>query len=107
MKKVTLPELDAMSMKPSHTPTFQMPLIIARDKAGQKVWINDANGESVARTEEETNAAYIVKCVNAHEGLVKACKAVLRQANTYCTDQETGETPYELVKQALAQAEGK
>lgn len=119
MKKVTLPELDAMSMKPSHTPTLVpalMPWKVRVVKYGEAYtsvletadgkYIGEICGVENSQTIQAiTLAQLIVKCVNAHQPLIRALLEA--QASLIGVSFHSQKKVNEIIEQALAQAEGK
>lgn len=105
----------------SHTPT---PWFISEntldDVSTQKtIWIDDMSGNAVfalpkmgGRTYESQmiDAAYIVKCVNAHEALLAVAKYAVAHANGETGEHESGQDTelalFEMAKQAIAKTEG-
>jgi hypothetical protein len=49
------------------------------------VW-SGAEGESIGYPEAEANAAFIVRCVNAHDDLVKALRTIVDGASADVSD---------------------
>lgn len=111
--------LSLCDCKPQHTPTpwhvtTSIKEFVPKSQGGGLKVKLMANSESRIGTLNSenpelarANAAYIVKAVNAHEALLKACKAgasmLLR--NTLQDAEDTA--VYNQMKQAIAQAEGK
>lgn len=105
--------------KEAHTPTpwFIDALRESRGVA-PKFTVCTLSGEehTIAPTIDATDAAYIVKCVNAHEELVAALRALSEGINTavdidddHCTRAEMRKHLFalqEIAEQALAKAEG-
>lgn len=72
---------------------------------------HDHSGNPIAEVAKFEDAAYIVKCVNAHEGLVEALNAFRHVIGFTHTDTDADQNAVvlalELAEKALAQAEGK
>jgi hypothetical protein len=80
--------------KPQHTPT---PWTIDADRFPDAVQIRSSKGLLIADDCLLENAAYIVKCVNAHEELISVLKLLINE----------DVNPMEFIKHiALAKAEG-
>lgn len=111
-------------VKPSHTPTLVLPLQVIDNGAGVWYLCDSSNGVGAGREiahltnhadgihnadlkiEDEINAALIVQCVNAHEKLITALRAI---SEAYASNGNTRrqKEAFVLVRQALSQAEGK
>jgi len=91
-----------MKTKQDHMPT---PFMLANNKQ----WIVDQGGMTIAKMEAydgfEKDAAYIVLAVNAHEGLVYACKLALADHSRWETPED--HVVQDVLKVAIAKAEGK
>jgi len=94
--------------KDSHTPTpwFTMPLnpFIFSGEEGEELAVCDVGNMKLPLETKHANAVYIVKCVNAHEGL----KQKLYEAyHTILNGEKPEKWWFTEVEKALAQAEGK
>lgn len=103
-QKVTLPELDAMSMKPSHTPT-PWEAYEGQDYNHLYGGEMDHSGNPIAEVAKFEDAAHIAKCVNAHQPLIRALLEA--QASLIGVSFHSQKKVNEIIEQALAQAEGK
>ena len=103
-----------MNPKPAeHTPTPW----IRRESKSDVIWIEDGNGRvvmhnsSVKDPEDQANAAFIVRAVNAHEELVEALREIAKGAGPYSQDQlehatNTIQAMKDLANEAIAEQWG-
>lgn len=83
---------------------MNLPLTIVRYSGGYA--IDDANGQEITGWIEPEHAAHIVRCVNAHDGLVEALQEAMQMSVKFSKD--TGiRTPWlNKAQAALAKAQG-